>query len=153
MASGQPIGGAGIFDFMAQIERTPFGERLFKARSHAKLSQPQLSKAVGMAQSTLGELEKKGNGSQKTTQLAQACGVRPEWLASGEGPMLVNTAPLRPEVQEIAAAFSQLSENQIAWAMKTIRVTLEVAPSVPEEADPQENEEVREYSSPIRRAM
>lgn len=69
-------------------ERSPFGERLFQARTHAKLTQAQLAAAAGVSQGTLGELEWKHDGSGAVVRLAMACGVRPEWLAEGEGDML-----------------------------------------------------------------
>lgn len=69
-------------------ERTPFGERLYTARTHAKLTQKQLAKAADISQSNLGELEYDGDGSSATVRLAVACGVRPEWLSEGQGEML-----------------------------------------------------------------
>lgn len=69
-------------------ERSPFGERLYAARTRAKLTQVQLAKAASISQSTLGELEYDGEGSSATVRLAMACGVRPEWLAEGEGEMV-----------------------------------------------------------------
>lgn len=70
---------------MPPRERTPFGQRLFEARTRAKLTQPQLAKRVGMGQSTLAEAEYTANGSSFTAQLAKATGVRSEWLAAGVG--------------------------------------------------------------------
>lgn len=78
---------------MREPERSEFGARLFKARKFAKLTQAQLSKkAGGPGQSTIAELELSGMGSSHTAQLANACGVRPEWLSDGSGSML----PLPP---------------------------------------------------------
>lgn len=88
-------------------ERTPFGDRLYAARTHAKLSQPQLAKAVGMSQSTLGELEWTGQGTSKATQIARTCGVRSEWLSEGQGPMLAQQA-LSEDVLAVAAQIDQL---------------------------------------------
>jgi phage repressor protein C with HTH and peptisase S24 domain len=68
-------------------ERTPFGQRLFDARTQAQMTQPQLAKAAGMSQSTLAEAEYTAQGSSYTAQLAAALGVRSEWLATGEGAM------------------------------------------------------------------
>lgn len=78
---------------MRERERTAFGARLYEARTEAKLKQPQLAKIVGMGQSTLAEAEWSAQGSSFTAQLAQACGVRPEWLASGALP---KRAPVPP---------------------------------------------------------
>lgn len=147
------MGGIGTLWCMAESERTPYGERLLKARTHAKLSQPQLAKAVGLRQSTIGELEKKGSGSQKTTQMALACGVRPEWLASGDGPMLPPpTAKAIPELEEIAEALSKLDKDQFDFAMQGIRYALEAAP-LKKPADQQEPGENDKSSSSFRAAM
>lgn len=69
-------------------ERKPFAERLFKARTHAKLTQAQLAKAAGVSQGNLGELEWDGESSMAVVRLAMACGVRPEWLAENKGEMV-----------------------------------------------------------------
>lgn len=73
------------------IERTAYGERLYQARLHAKMSQTELAAKAGMAQPTLSQLEKSGQGSAKTGTLAQLTGVRAEWLETGHGPMLDRT--------------------------------------------------------------
>lgn len=88
MASGFPICNIGTLQRVREINRSDYGARLFAARTHAKLKQAQLAEAVGMGQSSLAGLEKNGQGSAYTTQLALRCGVRPEWLATGEGPMV-----------------------------------------------------------------
>lgn len=75
---------------------TDFGARLKAARKHAGLTQQQLAKAVGMGQSTLAQLEREGFGSSFVVALAKSCGVSAQWLASGDGPMVVvnvDTAP------------------------------------------------------------
>lgn len=78
-------GGFTLFS-MRKKERTPFGERLFRARKEAKLTQPKLAALAGMAPSTLAEAEYTAQGSSFTPQLAKACGVLAEWLATGDGP-------------------------------------------------------------------
>lgn len=83
-------------------DRSPYGERLLKARQHAGLSQKDLAKKAEMSQSTLSELEQVGQGSSKTTRLAQICGVRAEWLAEGKGPML-DTSDVPPEANTVAS--------------------------------------------------
>ena len=108
-------------------ERTDFGHRLFQARTRANLTQPQLAKAVGMAQSTLGELEYIGRGSSFTSQIAKACGVNPEWLASGEGPMALEVDPLLPEIADVAAAINQLPQKQRDWVLRNVRDAIELA--------------------------
>lgn len=70
---------------------TDFGKRLVQARAHAGLSQEELARRVGMAQSTLATAESRGFGSRKTAQIAVECGVNAHWLATGEGDMLGGT--------------------------------------------------------------
>ncbi|MBN3733179.1 helix-turn-helix transcriptional regulator [Burkholderia sp. Tr-20390] len=67
--------------------RTPFGERLLRARRKRGLSQKQVEMHVGIAQSNLAELELKGTSSGFTVQLALLYGVNPVWLALGKGPI------------------------------------------------------------------
>lgn len=78
---------------------TEFGSRLSQARAHAKLSQKALAKKVGMGQGTLSELETGGFGSSFTVQIAEACGVNSNWLATGEGHML----DIEPNRQTVTA--------------------------------------------------
>lgn len=84
IASGFPISRSTTLGYMRDITRTDFGKRLYESRKLAKLTQAALAKKVGISQGTLAELEKIGQGSAYTPQLAKACGVSPEWLASGE---------------------------------------------------------------------
>lgn len=72
---------------------TDFGNRLRAAQKHAKKTQQQVAKEVGMGQGTLSELMKIGTGSAFTTQIAKACGVDAHWLATGEGEMLLTKEP------------------------------------------------------------
>lgn len=65
---------------------TDFGNRLKQARKLAGLTQVQLAKAVGVAQSTIAELERQGYGSAFTPQIAKELKVSATWLASGDGP-------------------------------------------------------------------
>jgi transcriptional regulator with XRE-family HTH domain len=71
---------------MENEERTPFGRRLFDARSSAKITQEAAAKAVGMrSQSTLAEAELTGKRSGFTPQLAELYKVSAKWLATGKG--------------------------------------------------------------------
>lgn len=65
-------------------ERTPFGQRLFIARTKANLSQEQVAKEVGIAQSTLAEAEIYGKRSGYTPQLAAIYKVSATYLATGK---------------------------------------------------------------------
>lgn len=72
---------------------TDFGKRLKAARRFAGLTQRKLAALVGMAQTSLSEAETRGHGSTFTYQLAIACGINPNWLATGDGEMILDTAP------------------------------------------------------------
>lgn len=68
-----------------EIERTPFGQRLFDARTQAGLKQVPAAEKIGIGQSALAELEKKGLGSSYTIVMARVYGCDAHWLATGEG--------------------------------------------------------------------
>lgn len=66
-----------------------FSERLRHARESAKLTQEQLAQKSGVKQGTISKIERgDADSSTFTVQLAIACGVRPEWLAIEDGPMI-----------------------------------------------------------------
>jgi len=76
-------------------------ERVITAREHAGLTQAKLANLAKLSQQAIQKLESgKSNSSRRLTQVALACGVRPEWLASGTPPMY-------------------LSDNQTTLATKT----------------------------------
>jgi len=63
-------------------------ERVVTAREHAGLTQAKLASLAKLSQQAIQKLESgKSNSSRRLTQIALACGVRPEWLASGVLPM------------------------------------------------------------------
>lgn len=51
----------------------------------AKISQSELARRVGVKAQAIQHLATKGQGSKKTYDIALACNVDPEWLASGKG--------------------------------------------------------------------
>ena len=65
-------------------DRTPFGTRLRDARARVGLTQKEAAERAGIAQSTLAGLEKGGNASGHTPQLAALYEVDAHWLATGE---------------------------------------------------------------------
>lgn len=85
----------GLYLFLVGFAmRSEFGQRLFEARTGAKLTQAKLAAAVGMKQPTYSELEKVGQGSAYTSAIANACGVNPLWLETGIGKKeLTSTSP------------------------------------------------------------
>lgn len=68
--------------------RTPYGQRLFLARTFAKLKQGELCALVGMSQANYSKLEREGQGSRYTAQIARVCKVSADWLSDGTGTML-----------------------------------------------------------------
>lgn len=106
-------------------ERTDFGQRVLAARKHANLSQTELAKKAGLSQSGIVHLETDAESSTKTPLIAQVCGVRTMWLATGEEPMLgpedhAQAASL--VVQEAIAPF--VTEPNSARDYRTIAHTL-----------------------------
>lgn len=97
---------------------TDFGKRVAQARDHAGLTQEDLCKRIGMAQSTLAAAENTGHGSRMTVQLAVACGVNPIWLAMGDGEMLdpLIVRPVKPAAPSIAVTL----EHALALLVKTL---------------------------------
>jgi transcriptional regulator with XRE-family HTH domain len=66
---------------------TEYGLRLRSARQLAGLTQGQLSKLTGIAQSTISTAERLGKGSTETAVFARVCNVDAHWLATGDGEM------------------------------------------------------------------
>ncbi len=62
------------------------GQRIKRERELLGLTQVELARQSGVAQSTIGGLESQRNpGSAHTAQIAKALGVNPLWLATGIG--------------------------------------------------------------------
>lgn len=99
------------------------GQRLRRAREHAQLTQVQLEGRSGVSQKTISKIERGDqDASTQVAQLARACGVDTEWLATGEGEMLANKARqpqavygLSSEALEIARVWSKLSPERRKW--------------------------------------
>jgi transcriptional regulator with XRE-family HTH domain len=104
--------------------RTEYGARLYAARKHAKLTQTAIAKLVGMSQSGYAEAETTGLTSTYTAQLAAACGISAQWLATGEGSMLSDGANPKPEMEQLAAALGVLTKA-LQKADKNTRLALE----------------------------
>ncbi|WP_043309309.1 XRE family transcriptional regulator [Pseudomonas sp. ML96] len=64
-------------------------DRIKAARKHAGLTQRELAVNVGVSQPVISQLESGENlQSVHLLRIAGACGVRPQWLADGEGAMV-----------------------------------------------------------------
>lgn len=65
-----------------------FADRLNAAMQAAKISQGQLAEKIGISQPAVQKMTiGKTQGSKKIVLIANALGVRPEWLATGKGAM------------------------------------------------------------------
>ncbi|QKN82096.1 XRE family transcriptional regulator [Scandinavium goeteborgense] len=65
-----------------------FAERLNAAMTAAGVSQGQLAEKVGISQPAIQKMTSgKTSGSRKMVEIANALGIRPEWLSSGSGEM------------------------------------------------------------------
>jgi transcriptional regulator with XRE-family HTH domain len=80
-------------------DRTEFGQRLRDARERAGLTQEQVADSVGIRQSTLADLERKGTRSGYIAQLATLYGVSAHWLATGAE----STGDLPDQIAEVRA--------------------------------------------------
>lgn len=67
-------------------ERSPFGLRLYEARTKAGLTQVQVREALGISQGALSDLEREGERSAYVPALARLYGADPYFLATGEEP-------------------------------------------------------------------
>lgn len=66
-----------------------YKDRIKAARKHAKLTQGELGRIVGIDQTSISDLERgKSQSSSYNTSIAQACGVSAIWLEKNEGSML-----------------------------------------------------------------
>jgi transcriptional regulator with XRE-family HTH domain len=98
-----------------------FGIRLKKAREHAKLNQSELARLVpplkAQAIQHLENPKKKAQGSKATVALARACGVNPDWLATGKGDMLTTPHAMKePESAAYGKVNQEALQIAIAWA-------------------------------------
>lgn len=78
-----------------------FSDRLTLAMKERGLTQASLAEAVGMAQPSVWKLTSgKASSTRKVVQIANALGVRPEWLADGSEPM--RDDDIQPKQQDFA---------------------------------------------------
>ncbi|WP_084190089.1 helix-turn-helix domain-containing protein [Ferrovum myxofaciens] len=87
-------------DDKTQEGRTAFGARLYEARKAKGFTQKQVETRIGIAQSTLAELEHEGKGSAYVVDLALLYEVNPVWLAKGIQ-QRIGTLPAPPWLIEL----------------------------------------------------
>lgn len=113
-----------------------YAERLRLAIEHSKLTQAEVATRAGTSQQVVSAMLNRGSdASTYTTQLAKACGVSPDWLATGKGKMLVEEerahydAGITGEAAEIARAYMKLSPTLKA-SVRTMIFSMASAQSV-----------------------
>lgn len=99
-----------------------YSDRLNKAMKDAGFTQGSLAKAVGISQSSVWKLASgAAKGSRKTVEIARVLGVKPEWLASGEG-----------EYRASGSADSQTLQNKLVtkdtYRVDVLEVTASAGP-------------------------
>lgn len=101
-----------------------YGERLKKARLHAKLSQAELAERAKVSQANISKLENgDATGSEYTVQLAVACNVCPIWLATGEGDM-INYYQTRDKTETLVLQVMQEMDAATKYQLLKISHTL-----------------------------
>lgn len=109
-------------------DRTEYGQRVLAARRHANLSQVALGQRVGLGQTSITHLETVAHSSNKTTEIAQACGVSALWLATGKGPMVdAADARQRPPLQAGEAVAPYAIAPNAARDYRTVAHTVAAA--------------------------
>lgn len=78
-------------------------ERIKMARTHAKLTQEELARHVGISQTAIYKLENgQSRSSRRTVAIALVSGVNPVWLETGKGPMSLGASGLLdPDTAEL----------------------------------------------------
>lgn len=101
------------------MNKETLSERLNQAMELAGMSQGALAKASGVAQPTIWRLAS-GNarGSTKIVEMANALGVRSEWLSTGAGPM-------RDDGQE---PISRQPSNSESFRVEVLDLTVSAGP-------------------------
>lgn len=95
-------------------------DRLRQQRKLLKLTQTQLAEKVGMTQQMIQQLEtRKVLTTGKLVALAGGLGVRPTWLATGEGPMQGDD--LTSDEKEFLEAYRALEPQKRPVARMTLR--------------------------------
>ncbi|NML34909.1 helix-turn-helix domain-containing protein [Paraburkholderia antibiotica] len=111
-----------------------FGERVRAERERLHMAQADLSKAAGISQSTIAQIEGGRNkGSKHILALARALGVAPEWLETGANHRVVlNLEKVgdQPEDEAPSASVDSTSDDR---GMARIRSALRGR--TPEEVD------------------
>ncbi|WP_458363839.1 XRE family transcriptional regulator [Klebsiella michiganensis] len=105
------------------MKKETLAERLNKAMTMAGMSQGALAKSSGVAQPTIWRLAS-GNarGSTKIVEIANALGVRSEWLSTGQGPM-------REDGQQPQPLFEKTGDSDV-FRLDVLDLTVSAGPGI-----------------------
>lgn len=91
-----------------------YKDRIKAARRHAKLTQVQLAKLVGIDQASISDLERgRSARSSYNASIAKACGVSAIWIESGAGQMIGETE--QSNVRDIVQPNMMFRYPVISW--------------------------------------
>jgi transcriptional regulator with XRE-family HTH domain len=117
------------------LSRMKYGERLHKARIHAKLTQQQLADKINnvCTQENISKLERSdATGSEFTAQFAEACGVRAMWLAEGIGEMIPSEQKQRdPRIEHVLKVMESLPPYGVDAGVREIDSLAELINQMP----------------------
>lgn len=95
----------------------PIGERLRQIRKAKGMTQAQLAKEIGVAQSTIAEIERgmsRSANAQNLLRIAAVLETNPEWLLTGKGsPDISAFTPTDSEITRIADSLTP--QAKAAW--------------------------------------
>lgn len=132
-----------VDDYKTRLEHAmkEAGSDAVKLRAHLKISYQGMAKVLAGGRF----------GMENNLKAAQFLGVRAEWLATGEGPMIDEEKRLFPEVAKLAAEINRLPKRQRDLVLLSIGNTVTLANTVTE-ADNQEGADPSSGLPPVHRA-
>jgi transcriptional regulator with XRE-family HTH domain len=107
-----------------------YGQRLKRARDHAKLTQAKLAELAGVSQPTISQLEQSEStdGSVYTAQFAYHCGVSAIWLADEIGEMIPTGVYVsEPRVAAIATTLLHAMEEGREYLVESTQKNLDAS--------------------------
>lgn len=104
------------------VNMTNIAQRLIQAREWKGWTQNQLASAADLSQSTIGNIEsgtRQGRGS--LPKIAKALGISHDWLADGEGEMVIQAVASAPGPLGAPAVTGAVSNAETAPALRAVR--------------------------------
>lgn len=98
------------------MELGTFAQRMTHARTNADLNQSELSRQIGCTPQAISSMESESAGGISVTNLfkvADALGVSPRWLATGEHDDDIRPATFSPAVMRIARSLDAMTPERL----------------------------------------